>query len=194
MALAGLIMGYACLVLLLFIGVPAAMLMPALSRAKDRAQRINCMNNLKQIGVAFRIWALDHNDQFPFNVSTNQAGTLEMCALGADGFDQNAAVHFMTLSNELMTTHVLICVGDPVKQLAADFQQLQAANVSYQLRTGTNVTESTPQQILAICPIHHNALFCDGSVQAMTAERLAHALNQQPRNYPPAPAEKALTP
>ena len=193
-ALAGLIMGYACLVLLLFLAAPSAMLMPALSRAKDRAQRINCMNNLKQIGVAFRIWALDHNDQFPFNVSTNLGGTLEMCAFGADGFDQNAALHFMTLSNELMTTHVLICASDPAKQSAADFQQLQVVNVSYQLRTGTNLTDSTPQRILAICPIHHNVLRCDGSVEAMTRERFEHALRLDQRNYPSAPAEKGPTP
>lgn len=194
MALTGLIVGYVCLVLLLFVGVPAAILMPALSRAKARAQQINCMNNLKQIGVAFRVWALDHSDQYPFNVSTNLGGTLEVCALDADGFDQNAALHFMTLSNELMVTQVLICASDQAKQPAADFQQLQAINVSYQLRTGTNLTDSTPQLILAICPIHHNVLRCDGSVEAMTRERFERTLSLEPRNYPRSPAEKAPAP
>ena len=194
MALAGLIMGYVCLVLVLFIGLPAAMLMPALSRAKDRAQRINCVNNLKQIGIAFRVWALDHGDQYPFNVSTNLGGTLEACAPGADSFDQNAAVHFMALSNELGVTHILICPNDSAKFAAADFNQLQAVNVSYQLRTGSNVTDSTSQRILAICPIHHNVLLCDGSVQQFTRARLTQALSLDQLNYPREPVGKAPAP
>ena len=42
--------------------VLAAMLLPALSRSKARAQRINATNNLKQIGLAARTFALDNGD------------------------------------------------------------------------------------------------------------------------------------
>ena len=192
LALAGLILGYASLVFLLLISIPAAMLLPALAQAKARAQRINCMNNLKQVGVAFRVWELDHNDQFPFNVSTNAGGTLEVCAPGADGFDGNAALHFMTLSNELGNTVVLVCAADTAKSPASDFSHLQPANVSYQLRSGTNVTDATPQLVLAVCPIHHNVLFCDGSVQTMTATRLAQTLSAEAQTNSPGPAEKAM--
>ncbi len=179
MALAGLILGYASLAIIPILAIMAAMLLPALARAKDRAQRISCANNLKQMGVSFRVWALDHNDQFPFNVSTNTGGTLEVCAPGPDGFDRNSWLHFMTLSNELGSTRVLVCPKDPGRQPALDFQQLQAANVSYQLRSGTNLTETHPDLILVVCPIHHNALMCDGAVQMMTATRLQQVLQQQ---------------
>ena len=70
------------------IAVPAAMLLPALARAKTRAQSIACVNNLKQIGLACRMWAADNGDQFPFNVSTNKGGTLEFSARGDGGFDR----------------------------------------------------------------------------------------------------------
>ena len=47
------------------LAVLSAMLLPALSKAKARAQRINSANNLKQIGLAMRQFALDNGDRFP---------------------------------------------------------------------------------------------------------------------------------
>ncbi len=43
----------------------AGLLLPALANAKGKAQTINCVNNLKQIALAARIYANDHNDTFP---------------------------------------------------------------------------------------------------------------------------------
>ena len=108
-ALAGLIMGYVSLLIILVI-LPA-MLLPALSRAKGKAQSISCANNMKQIGLAFRTWAIDNNGNFPFNVSTNSGGTLELCLPGSDGFDRNAAFHFRVMSNELSTPKILVLSG-----------------------------------------------------------------------------------
>ena len=162
-ALAGLIMGYVSLLVSLVI-LPA-MLLPALSRAKGKAQSINCSNNMKQIGLSFRTWAIDNNDNFPFNVSTNKGGTLELCLLGSDGFDRNAAFHFQVMSNELSTPKILVCPADSKRQPAPDFLSLRPANVSYQVRSGPNVSDTNPDQVLAVCPIHNNVLRCDGSVQ-----------------------------
>jgi hypothetical protein len=43
----------------------AAMLLPALAKAKQRAQTIACQNNAKQIGLAFRMYAVDNKEQLP---------------------------------------------------------------------------------------------------------------------------------
>jgi hypothetical protein len=147
------------------IAVPAAMLLPALARAKANAQSIQCANNLKQIGISFKVWALDNSDQFPFNVSTNKGGTLEFCAPGDGGFDQNAFRHLMVMSNELSTPRILVCPADSSRQPAADFLSLRAVNVTYQVRSGKNVSDAQPQEVLARCPIHGNELLCDGSVR-----------------------------
>jgi hypothetical protein len=167
-AIAGLSLGYASILISLVI-LPA-MLLPALSRAKGRAQEINCSNNLKQVGLAFRTWALDHNDQFPFNVSTNSGGTAELNEPDEEGIDKNAAVSFQVLSNELSTTRILVCPADN-KTPAPNFADLQDENISYILRSGTNVTDINPEEVLARCPIHNNVLRCDGSVQKVRKER-----------------------
>ena len=51
--------------LLLAIPFMAGMTLPALARAKQKAQTINCVNNMKQLALAVKIYAVDHNDQLP---------------------------------------------------------------------------------------------------------------------------------
>jgi prepilin-type N-terminal cleavage/methylation domain-containing protein/prepilin-type processing-associated H-X9-DG protein len=53
------------LVVIAIIAILAAMLLPALSRAKDKAIRIECLNNLKQVTVALHIYANDNQDKLP---------------------------------------------------------------------------------------------------------------------------------
>jgi hypothetical protein len=123
------------------------------------------VNNMKQIGLAFRTWAIDNGDQYPFNVSTNKGGTLELSMPGGDGFDSNAARIFQVMSNELSTPKILVSPADSKRQPALDFQSLQPANVSYQVRSGTNINETNPQEVLAVRPIHNHVLLSDGSVE-----------------------------
>ena len=162
-------MGYVSLVMTLLL---AGMLLPALAKAKSKAQSINCRNNMKQIGLASRVWAIDNDGNFPFNVSTNQGGTLELCSPGSDGFDRNAVFHFRVMSNELSTPKILVCPADIRKKAALNFESLQPKNVSYQICSGTNVSEVNPATVMAICPIHNNVVLCDGSVQQFSKSRL----------------------
>lgn len=124
-----------------------------------------CVNQLKQIGLAFRMWALDHDDKFPFNAGLQAGGTMELCARGNDGFDTNAPVHFQVLSNELNTPNLLVCPKDSSRQPARDFGMLQAVNVTYLIRSGTSINDTNFEEVLVRCPIHGHVCLCDGSVR-----------------------------
>ncbi|MBI4659330.1 MAG: type II secretion system protein [Verrucomicrobia bacterium] len=53
------------LVVIAIIGILASLLLPALSKAKERGRRIRCVSNLHQVGISFQLYAGENNDRFP---------------------------------------------------------------------------------------------------------------------------------
>jgi len=164
------------------------------------------VNNLKQIGVAGRVWADDHGDLYPPEVSVTTGGTKEIFSRGSR-FQNLAFLQYLALSNELATPKILHCASDTDGFAATNFSPgFCNRNVSYFV--GLNAATNSPQTLDAgddnfeingvpvksgmlelptNAPVswttarHHktgNILLGDGSVQQATSSSLRTAWQQ----------------
>ncbi|HEV2693677.1 MAG TPA: type II secretion system protein [Verrucomicrobiae bacterium] len=118
------------LAVMVIIVILVAMFLPVSSSGK-KGLKIVCTNHLKQIGLAERIWAGDHGDLYPQDVSVTNGGTREIFTDGSP-FKNLASLDFMTLSNELVTPQILHCPTDTTSFAATNFSpQFCNQNVSY---------------------------------------------------------------
>jgi len=161
LALAGTIVSAA---LLLLVPIPAAMLLPALAKAKEKATGIHCMSNVKQLNLGLIMYANDNKDQFPAGTgwcdslipylggSTN----VFVCSKGAP----NQRCHY-ALNARL--------VGHGINGLQAPAQTV----LVFEIDGGWNV--SSGRELLPAKARHNGAYavgFADGHAEMVRPERL----------------------
>lgn len=127
------------LVVIAVIAVLIAMILPPTHGA--RALRINCVNNLKQIGLSCRVWEGDNGDKFPPRVSVTNGGSMEFTS------GTNVWRTFQMMSNELNTPKVVICPEDKARFYASNFNAFCNSNVSFFF--GIDAEEARPKMLLS---------------------------------------------
>jgi len=148
-------------------------LLPALARAKAKAQRISCTNNLKQVGLAFRTFAIDNDGNMPMTLAPALGGASDQVGVrnvGAtqiartpagvySGGSEGVSMMFLCASNELSTPKILYCPSEyesSVRQASSSFAGVNTGgnqvlytndnNVSYFI--GVDAVETYPQMFL----------------------------------------------
>jgi prepilin-type N-terminal cleavage/methylation domain-containing protein len=136
------------LVVIAIIVILAAMLLPVLNRGKVRAKQIDCVNNLREMGLAFNSFAHDHESRFPMQVGTNAGGAMEYVQRGylTPGEFYFTFRIFQTISNELVATKHLVCASD-TRNATNTFANVNNHNLSY--FAGVNAQPGASTMVLA---------------------------------------------
>jgi hypothetical protein len=136
--------GWDALAVVVVVMVATFLLLPASRGCKAKAGRISCVNGLKQIGLAYRMWANDNSGQFPWVVepSSTNGGTLSYAA------STNVWRHFQIISNEINTPKVCVCPDDLARTKVQSWDAFtNNSHLSYFL--GMDADETKPQTILS---------------------------------------------
>jgi prepilin-type N-terminal cleavage/methylation domain-containing protein len=110
------------LVVIAIIAILAALLLPALAKAKEKGRRANCISNLKQMGLGVNLWVNDNEKSAPpWRVDVADGGTRTPTPKAGLAWGEH-----LFLSNEFNTPKILVCPSDKgTKAVAVDFNELK---------------------------------------------------------------------
>ncbi len=91
------------LTVIAIISILAAMLLPTFSRAKERAKRIYCVSNQRQLSLGLRLWAEDNGGRYPWQIDISSGGSKNYGLVWQ---------HLILIQNEISTPKVLVCPSD----------------------------------------------------------------------------------
>ena len=122
------------LILVISLIVLLLMIAPAMRGTKGKSPRVKCTGNLKQIALAYFLWANDNAEGLPMEVPTAKGGIREAALAG----DLLSVIR--VASNHMRTPMILICPGEKKRKPAETFASLTTANICYFLNANAALT------------------------------------------------------
>jgi prepilin-type N-terminal cleavage/methylation domain-containing protein len=108
------------LVVIAIIAILASLLLPALAKAKEKARRIHCVSNLKQLTASMHLYVTDYG-KYAWRVPIAEGGSQRKT---------NVFSTFLVMSNEVVTPKIVACPSD-TRKAAETWATLREMNVSY---------------------------------------------------------------
>ena len=113
-------------------------ILPQLTRQHHKSSRIGCINNLKQVGLSYRLWADDNFDKYPMRLSVTNGGAMEPVASGI------VFPAFRVMSNEMSTPKIVVCPEDSQRSVATNFTtDFNNTKVSYFVGLDADLSKSS---------------------------------------------------
>ena len=154
-----------------------ALYFPSRPRQMQRAPWMQCVNNLRQIGLATLVWGEEHDDKFPTAVSPINGGAMEYTS------GPNAWKNFQVMSNQLHMPKVLFCPAetDPHRFMATNFDYLRNLNLSFFV--GIDANETLPNAILSGDRNITNSMPLNNALLELTTSRPAGWNSEMHNSY-----------
>lgn len=135
----GAMTAFEVLVVVVCLTVLAALLLARVAdqnRWQNRARRINCVSNLRQVNIAFQVWATDNNNKYPMAVSVTNGGGRELFEAGNVGSFLHAVfvsndVSAIFVSNDVSAAKILVCPADQNRTYATNWNDLDRSHISF---------------------------------------------------------------
>ena len=130
------------LLVLFVIGVLGLILLPMGGPRRIVAYSSQCLNNQKYLSLGFNVWRNDHNGKFPWQISTNNGGTMESIATGKASSRFTAElgeIESILYKNPLK---VFMCPADKIKCPATDAAAFSDDNVSYFVNVDSDANQT----------------------------------------------------
>ncbi len=131
-------------VILVVVALLAMIIVPAVQKARQKAWRIYCLNNMMCIGTAYRLWAGDHGDLVPWQTSITTGGWSELLTNSKAG--KYLWTNYAILRKELgESPAIVVCPADERKPAKTFTNGFDNTHVSYFV--GMDTSDVYPQAI-----------------------------------------------
>ncbi|MBO4647049.1 MAG: type II secretion system protein [Lentisphaeria bacterium] len=142
------------LVVIAIIAILAGMLLPALNSAREKARRISCTGNLRQIGTSAKMYSQEYTEKFPCSEKLYQASTSTWVA-GPGGYHNGPSASLLMTFGNLTDYKVFVCPSGTLNG-GKNFSKVVDNAANYELRAVATTTTASNLSYCFIAGMNEN--------------------------------------